>query len=174
MDQTHIHLLITHLPIFGSILGAIVLVNGLFAKSDATKIAAYNLMVFSSAGAVIAYLTGEGAAGSVEGLPGVLESRIEAHEEFALYALITLIILGVAAAAATYLTWRKPDYTKVTAGVVLVIALVSFGMVTRTGYLGGQIRHTELNIGVAATVGGDAGGQAGFEERQGGDNDGDD
>lgn len=174
MDQTHIHLLITHLPIFGSILGAIVLVNGLFAKSDATKIAAYNLLVFSSVGAVIAYLTGEGAEGSVEGLPGVLESRIHAHEEFALYALITLIILGVAAAVATYLTWRKPAYTKVTAGVVLVIALVSFGMVARTGYLGGQIRHTELNIGAPTTVGGEAGGQSGFEDGQGGDNDGDD
>jgi hypothetical protein len=25
------------------------------------------------------------------------------------------------------------------------VSLISFGMVARTGYLGGQIRHTELN-----------------------------
>ena len=28
---------------------------------------------------------------------------------------------------------------------ILFVSLVSFGLVARTGYLGGQIRHTELN-----------------------------
>jgi hypothetical protein len=61
MNQTHVHLLITHLPILGSFLGALVLVYGLFSGSYSTKIAAYLLLIISSAGAGIAYLTGEGA-----------------------------------------------------------------------------------------------------------------
>ena len=51
MDTAYIHLLINHLPVFGSILGAMVLVHGLYAKSDATKIAAYNIFTLSSIGA---------------------------------------------------------------------------------------------------------------------------
>ncbi|MBL0019076.1 MAG: hypothetical protein IPP17_22295 [Bacteroidetes bacterium] len=146
MDAAHIHLLINHLPVFGSILGAMVLVHGLYAKSDATKIAAYNIFTLSSIGAVIAYFTGEGAEEAVEGLPGVLESRTEAHEDFAMFALVTLILLGVASLVANYLTLRKPKLTKSTAIVVLLISLVSFGLVARTGPAGGQ-QHAESGRG---------------------------
>uniref|UniRef100_UPI0040490F08 hypothetical protein n=1 Tax=Flavobacterium sp. TaxID=239 RepID=UPI0040490F08 len=57
MNQTHIHLLITHLPIFGSILGGVVLAFGLSSKSDDTKIAAYILFIISS---VITHKSGSG------------------------------------------------------------------------------------------------------------------
>ena len=43
MSQTHIHLLITHLPILGFVLGAFVLIHGIWKKSNATLIAAYNI-----------------------------------------------------------------------------------------------------------------------------------
>ncbi|MGE5943670.1 MAG: hypothetical protein ACM31G_04950 [Flavobacteriales bacterium] len=55
MDQTHIHLVITHLPIFGSILGGLVLAYGLWTKSNDTKIAAYGLFIISSISVGIAY-----------------------------------------------------------------------------------------------------------------------
>ncbi len=147
MNQTHIHLLITHLPIFGSILGAFVLAHGLWTCSYQTKIAAYNLFILSAIGAGIAYFTGEGAEESVENLPGVVEATIKTHEEFALFALISLIILGVASIIGLLLTVRKSSLTRTTAFVILFISLVSFGLIARTGYLGGQIRHTEINSG---------------------------
>jgi type IV secretory pathway VirB2 component (pilin) len=95
MTQTHIHLLITHLPIFGSILGAIVLAYGIWTKSNETKVAAYILLLISSIGAGIAYLTGEAAEETVENIQGVVESTIKSHEEFALFAIISLVILGI-------------------------------------------------------------------------------
>mgnify|MGYP000921039165 FL=1 len=157
MDSAHIHLLVNHLPVIGSFLGAMVLAHGLYAKSDATKIAAYNVLMLSSIGAAIAYFTGEGAEKAVEGISGVLESRIEAHEEFAMIGLITLCILGVAALVANYLTLRKPKLTTKTAIVVLLLAFTSFGVAAWTGYLGGQIRHTELNADRVAPLGGEQG-----------------
>ena len=45
MNQTHIHLLITHLPIIGAALGAFVLIHGIWRKSNSTLIAAYNLLI---------------------------------------------------------------------------------------------------------------------------------
>lgn len=93
MNQTHIHLLITHLPIFGSILGGLVLLHGIGVRSNQTKIAAYYICIMSSIGAGIAYLTGEAAEETVENIQGVVEATIKQHEEFALYALISLIVL---------------------------------------------------------------------------------
>ena len=147
MNQTHIHLLITHLPIFGSILGAIVLAQGIWTKTEQTKVAAYSLFILAAIGAGIAYLTGESAAETVEKINGVLESSIEEHEDFALFALISLIVLGVAAIGGLFLTFTKSSLSGIAASVILVISLVSFGLVARTGYLGGQIRHTEVANG---------------------------
>ena len=145
MNQTHIHLLITHLPIIGSILGGLVLAHGIWTKSNQTKIAAYHVLIISSIGAVIAYLTGEGAEETVEKIQGVSEQVIEQHSDFAVYALVALSILGVTSILGFFITLRKSLLTRVVALITLVIALISFGLIARTGYLGGQIRHTEIN-----------------------------
>lgn len=144
MNQTHIHLLITHLPIFGSILGGLVLAHGLWTKSNQTKIAAYNLFVISAIGAGIAYLTGEAAEETVENIQGIVEATINQHEEFALFALISLIILGLTSIIGLFITLKNLAMTRTVAFIILFISLVSFGLVARTGYLGGQIRHTEI------------------------------
>ena len=148
MNQTHIHLLITHLPIFGSMLGGIVLAHGLWTKSNQIIIAAYYVLIISSLGAGIAYLTGEGAEESVEHLQGVAKANIEQHKDFAVFALIALIILGLASVLGLFISLRKMQLTRTTAFVILLISIISFGLVARTGYLGGQIRHTELANGV--------------------------
>jgi len=145
MNQTHIHLLITHLPIFGSILGGLVLLHGIWVRSDQTKIAAYYIFILSSIGAGIAYLTGEAAEETVENIQGVVEATIKTHEEFAFFALISLIILGVLSILGLFLAIRKSPLTRTIAFIILFISLISFGLVARTGYLGGQIRHTEIN-----------------------------
>lgn len=138
-------MLINHLPIFGSILGGLVLAHGLWTKSNPTKIAAYILFIISAIGAGIAYLTGEAAEETVENMPGIAKNMIEQHEDFALFALVSLIILGVASLVGLFLTLRKSTVTKTAAVVILLISLISFGLVARTGYLGGQIRHTEIS-----------------------------
>ncbi len=144
MNQTHVHLLITHLPIFGSLLGGFVLAYGLLSKSNNTKIAAYFLFIISAIGAGIAYSTGEAAEETIEDIQGVVEATIKTHQEFALFALLSLLVLGVAAVLGLVFTIKKSPLTRTTAFVILLIALISFGLVARAGYLGGQIRHTEI------------------------------
>ncbi len=145
MNLTHLHLLLNHLPIFGSILGGFVLFYGLYTKTNSTKIAAYFVLVISSLGAVITYLTGEPAEESIENIKGISKSMIEEHEEFAGIALVALIILGVAALIGIYLTFKKSPLVRTIASITLAISLISFGLIARTGYIGGQIRHSEIN-----------------------------
>jgi uncharacterized membrane protein len=98
----------------------------------------------------MAYLTGEAAEETAEHIAGVSKNLIEQHEDFAMPALISLIVLGVASIAALFLTLRKPSSTRTVAVVVLFISLISFGLTARTGYLGGQIRHTEINSNITS------------------------
>jgi uncharacterized membrane protein len=145
MNQAHVHLVITHLPIFGSILGALVLVYGLWSKSNQTKIAAYLLFVISALGAGIAYLTGEGAEDAVEKIQGISRDLIHEHEEAAMFALISLIILGIISLYGLFVTHKNRKYERSVSLIILFFSFFSFSVVARTGWLGGQIRHTEIS-----------------------------
>lgn len=161
MNQTHIHLLITHLPIIGAILGAFVLIHGIWRKSNATLIAAYNVLIIAAIGAGIAYATGEGAEETVEHLQGISKNVIEEHAESALISLIGLIVIGMIAMIGLFVTLKSTSLTRPVALLALTASLVGFGLIARTGFLGGQIRHTEIGNSTVSPV----------NERKGKDND---
>jgi len=71
-----------------------------------------------------------------------------------MYALVSLIVLGVFSLIALYLTYIKSGLVRSAAVVILVISLISFSLVAWTGYLGGQIRHTEISNGAVQNDGG--------------------
>jgi uncharacterized membrane protein len=145
MNQAYLHLLITHLPIFGSFLGALVLIHGIYTNTNQTKIAAYNIMLISCLGIFIAHETGEGAEELVEHISGFSKEAIEAHEEFSDIAMASFVILGIASLLGIIVTLKNYSFSKNIANAVLVIALISFIIVARTGYLGGKIRHSEIH-----------------------------
>lgn len=134
-------------------MGGLVLAHGIWTKSDQTKIAGYNVLIISSVGAAIAYLTGEGAEEAIEDIQGVAKNMIEQHEDFALYALVALIAAGVFSLLGLYLAIKKSSLANTVALATLFVAIISFGLVARTGYLGGQIRHTEIGTTSTAPVG---------------------
>lgn len=144
MNLTHLHLLINHLPIIGSVLGGFVLAQGIWNKSELTKIAAYNVLIISSIGAIVAYFTGEEAEETIENIAGVMESTIKIHEDFAMYALISLIAVGISSIFGLWATIKQNSNSGILSTVTLVIAFVGFGLIAQAGYLGGQIRHSEL------------------------------
>lgn len=145
MTAGHIHLLITHLPIFGGISGSIVLAFGVVRKNMGVVQAAYLLFIMSAIGACIAYATGESAEDMARNMEGVLRKNIHEHEEAAGFALGSFIALGVASLIGVYSIWKNMKWSAMLAKVILFLSLFSFSVVARTGYLGGQIRHTEIN-----------------------------
>lgn len=146
MNQTHFHLLITHLPIVGSLLGAIVLSYGIWRKSFDTLRSAYILFIISSIGAASAYLTGEASEETVENIEGISKDLIEQHENIASIALAGFGILGIVSIIAFVLSVKKQSLARGAAIVTLIISIICFAIVGWTGYLGGQIRHTEIQV----------------------------
>jgi uncharacterized membrane protein len=152
MSLTHLHLLVTHLSIYGSIFGGLVLLHGIWTRSIQTKIAAYNIFIISAIAASIAYFSGEEAEETVENIQGIAESTVEQHEDFAVFALVSLIILGASSIFGIIMHLRKPALSRGIATVILIISIISFFLIARTGYLGGQIRHTETNSAIPVTI----------------------
>lgn len=158
MDATHVHLLLNHFPIIGSLLGVGVMAYGYFTSSEQVKKVALWLWAAMAVVAIPVFLTGEPAEESVEGIASVSESLIEAHEEAAEFAIWLMEALGLLSLATLVMGWGKDNLSRPMVLVATVLSLATFGAMARTGYLGGQIRHSEIRSGVAAAGGAEANG----------------
>ncbi|MCY7330076.1 MAG: hypothetical protein LH618_16100 [Saprospiraceae bacterium] len=148
MDSTHWHLLLNHFPIIGTILGAGVMAYGYFAQSEPTKKAALLTWIVMALVAIPVLLTGEPTEESVENLAGVSEAIIGQHEEAAELAFWVMEALGVFALFAFFI--KGKSVRKAVVGATFALSFATFGLMAYTGYLGGQIRHTEIRSDAAA------------------------
>jgi uncharacterized membrane protein len=140
MNEAHLHLILNHTPILGSLFGLLVLAAGVIRKNPTViRVGLYTLLGAALL-AVPTQLTGEGAEKVAERLPGVTSRLIRVHEEAAELAFWALELTGAVALLATLSASRARLFTL----AALVGAVVSFGLMARAGNLGGQIRHTEI------------------------------
>ncbi|MEL5992830.1 hypothetical protein [Hymenobacter segetis] len=147
MNQAHLHLIVNHVPIVGSLFAAVLLGAGVLRHNlDLTKA---GLVAVLAAGLLClpAQLTGEGAAAIAQNLPRVSRALIHNHEEA---AELGFWVLEAAAALALFglllLKNNSPKARLVTL-LTLAVAVLSFGLLARAGNLGGLIRHTEIREG---------------------------
>lgn len=152
MNIAHWHLLLNHFPIIGTLGGIVVLTYGWMRKNNDTSLLGLVLIAAMAVMSVVVMQTGEGAEDLVEKLPGVSEAAIGAHEDAAKVANILLIISGVLALVAMVFQVKQHRLQTAARLVTLLLALVAFGAMANTGYLGGQIRHTEIQTGTANTA----------------------
>lgn len=153
MNQAHLHLLFNHLPILGTLFGILILAGGYFLKNNTVKRTALGIFVLSALCAIPAYLTGEGAEEIVEGLPGVSENLMEAHEDLANIFLWMVGALGLFSLATFYADFKSKKIAATLYALTLVAAIGTMVFAQRVGSSGGEIRHTEIRSGATATVG---------------------
>jgi hypothetical protein len=144
MNLTHIHLLLNHVPVLGTVIGLGLLLYGTWRKSPELKRAAAGLLVVVALLAVPVYLTGEPAEHDVESLPGVSKHLIEEHEEAASVAFTGVLILGVLALTGLFLSRGGREVPAGFGTTLLAASLIVSGLMAWTANRGGQIRHTEI------------------------------
>jgi uncharacterized membrane protein len=144
MNWAHIHLLLNHLPVVGTILGVLLLLFALLRKSEELKRVSLGVFVFTALLALPAYFTGEPAEEVVEHLPGVAKSLIEKHENAALFALLMDGGAGVVALAGLILFRRAERLPGWIVAAALVLSPATSGLMVWTANLGGRIHHTEI------------------------------
>ncbi|NOR29066.1 MAG: hypothetical protein GQ540_11120 [Lutibacter sp.] len=144
MDATHLHLMLTHFPIVGTILGIGILIYGQFSKKNEIKKVAFAIFILMSLLTIPVYLTGDGAEETVEHIAGVSENLIERHEEFAENAIVFMAFLGILSLLSFIAIVRKYSFEKTATIVALSVSVVTFAVFVQVGNLGGQIRHSEI------------------------------
>lgn len=157
MNWAHIHLILNHVPVLGTLFGLVLLAWGMWRRHEPTQRAALATFVIVALIAIPVYLTGDPAADAVEHLAGTAENAIDAHEDAALTSLIGLELLGAIALAGIVL--KRATAWRLATRSALLLSFVTAGLMARTANLGGKIRHAEIGAPGSASAHGDEGGE---------------
>ena len=153
MNAAHVHLMVNHLPIFGSILSLPLLGLAIWRRRELSILfGATALLTLAAVGAGVALRSGGAAEEVVEDLPGVSETLIEAHEERAETATALAVVTALGAIGASAWAWRRGSVPALGLAGVTAAAVITSGAMAWTGLAGGQIRHTEIRPDAGAGV----------------------
>ena len=147
MNNAHLHLVVNHLPIIFPVVGIIILLIGIFTKSEVTKRNSYIIFILGAITSMVAMGTGEGAEDSATKIAGLSENLIKKHEEVSeIFAALTYV-LGVISLVALIASFRNSVISKYAPFLVGILAVVALFFAQKAGTTGGEIRHTEIRTG---------------------------
>jgi uncharacterized membrane protein len=144
MNEAHLHMLVNHFPIVGTILGLVILIGGIYFRSVSIKNTAYFLFIIATVFTVFSMATGEGAEELVEDMPTIGRKIIHNHEELAEKFAIVMYLLGVVSVIGLITNIRNHAKATFFSYAIAVIAIVAVFLSTKVGTSGGEIRHTEI------------------------------
>jgi uncharacterized membrane protein len=144
MNEAHLHMVVNHFPIIGTILAIGILIAGLLSKNRSIINTSYVLFVIGVIFGILSMNTGEGAEELVEDMPGIGWKIIHDHEELAEKMALLLDILGILSLVGFYLQYKKNSKEKLLSYIILLIGVASLFVIQKVGTSGGEIRHTEI------------------------------
>lgn len=144
MNDAHLHLVVNHFPIIGTILALGILLAGIIFKNNSVKNTAYFLFIIVALFALAAMTTGEGAEEMIEDIPNIGKQIIREHEELAAKLALVLYVLSGIAIAGLYLNYKKHSKANLVALLTLAVAILAVFITQKVGISGGEIRHTEI------------------------------
>lgn len=143
MNDAHLHLLVNHFPIIGSIFGLGILITGNLMKNRTIKHVSYVLFGIVAVFTFVSMQTGEGAEEIVEEI-NTSHNLIHEHEELAEKFAIISYLTGLSAVFALILSLKNNKKTKFLNLLTLLLAIASVAFGKFTGTSGGEIMHTEI------------------------------
>lgn len=144
MNDAHLHLVVNHFPIIGTILGLGVVIIGIIFKNKSVINTAYGLFIIAALFAAASMTTGEGAEELVEDMPNIGKRIIHEHEEVAEKLAFILYALGTVSLVGLYLNLTSNTKSRIVTYLVIVLAAIGVFFAQKTGTTGGEIRHTEI------------------------------
>jgi uncharacterized membrane protein len=146
-DLAHLHLLLNHFPMIGTILVFGVLLIGFVRRNEHVQKVGLEAMFLIALASLPAYVTGNAAAETLASTPEIAADAIAAHNDAALLGLTMIETAGLLAWVAL---WRLRRTGRLTGGMTwstLLLVALTVGAVSLAANMGGAIRHTELQGG---------------------------
>lgn len=154
MNDAHLHMVVNHFPIIGTIFGFGILIAGLVLKNKTLINTSFVLFIVAAVFGALSMGTGEGAEELVEDMPNIGKQIIHEHEELAEKLALLLYVLGALSLVGLYLNFKNNAKAKLLSFLILGIAAVGLFLVQKVGTSGGEIRHTEIRENAITTVSG--------------------
>ena len=144
----YLHVLLNHLPIYGTILGALALAISLVLRSRAAQITALILTLIAGASAYPVFVTGQRAYKTIRGMADDAGAdALDEHMDRAEKTIGTFYFLVALAAAGLLVPIKWPKSAFLLATLTLVIAILCSGIAVYIARPGGQVRHPEFRPG---------------------------
>ena len=140
MNYEHLHLLLNHFPIIGMMIGVGLFLVSFVGKNKDLRRASYIVFVGIALITIPAFMTGFAAQSMLKG-PDMLIRR---HESSALLSVWFVLITGAIALVGLWESQGKGQPSRWNVAALLVFSLLALGLISRTGYTAGEIRHTEI------------------------------
>jgi uncharacterized membrane protein len=152
VNFAHLHLLLNHVPVIGTIIALCLFLISFFGKNDDLRRS--SLIIFAGVAllTIPTFLSGFGARVNLTGQPGVSDALMERHEGSALLSFWFMEITGALAIAGL---WQFHRYSRPSRGnviAVLLFSLITVGLMARCGNTGGDIRHPEVWVNKQAPL----------------------
>jgi len=144
MNLPHVHLLLNHFPIIGTIIALGLYLFALIGKSEDLKRS--SLVIFAGIAllSIPTYMSGNGAEEALRKVPTVSKNAIAAHNNAALVSLVFMELTGMFAWLALWQSRRFLHTRRWTIETVLALSVITVYFMSVTGNTGGQINHSEI------------------------------
>ena len=150
MNLAHVHLLLNHLPVLGTLITLALFLVSLVAKRDDLKQVCLALFALMALFSIPTYISGEGARDTIQESPEISMTLIETHQGSALMAFIFIEITGLLSCMGLW-RYSRTDKNPWVSGparlnlmAVLLFAVATAGLMAVAGNTGGNIRHPEI------------------------------
>ncbi len=139
---SHLHILVSVFPSFGLVCVLGFYIAGLLTDNIGTKRTCLVLFAILALLSVPIYLSGAGSMASLSGNPRFSRNEMNAHYIWGMAALVALVITGVGAVVALWLSGRDDPASHYARRAVLGLAVVTLGVLVVAN--GWEINHREL------------------------------
>lgn len=145
MALSHVHLVLNHIPVIGSVAVLGLLLLALVRRSADLRRAGLEVAVIVGMLTLPAYLTGVGAQPPSEERTELLKAAIGAHHDAALLGSTFMLLTAMFAWIGLWQTRRLAEPARGVFGAVMVLSTATLAMMGRAANLGGQIKHPEVS-----------------------------
>jgi YVTN family beta-propeller protein len=149
MNSIEIHLILNHIPILGVAFVSLYLLIATILKNTFMQKASLWILLGVALVTIAVYLSGLGAETPVESLPNVSKALLQLHEKVARISSMTIWAIGGITFLGLVFLRGKEQLFKYFVRGILAMTLLSTGLFVLTGYLGGQITHSEVRSTLA-------------------------
>jgi hypothetical protein len=141
----YIHVVLNHLPIYGTMLGAFALAISLILRSRTAQITALTLTLIAGVSAYPVFVTGERAYKAIRSLTDDAGADwLDEHMDRAEKTVSAFYLLALVALAGLLLPIKWPKFGMPLAALTLAAAILCSGIAIYIAQPGGRVRHPEF------------------------------